>query len=82
MIGANMQRELFVAPHLKVAHHLIDGCAIRRAGRAEDPSAFGATKTLKTRLLDPCQRPAHVLVRPNVSGRLPGYRGSLPDCQH
>ncbi|MFZ0297968.1 MAG: hypothetical protein WAM13_06415 [Candidatus Sulfotelmatobacter sp.] len=61
-----MQRKFFVALQLKVAHHLIEGFASRRAGRVEDPSAFGTTKTLKTRLLNPNQRPAHVLVRPNV----------------
>jgi hypothetical protein len=65
MIGANMRRELCVALQRKVAHHLIDRFAGRRAGRVEDPSAFGTTKTLKTRLLNPYQRPAHVLARPN-----------------
>jgi hypothetical protein len=66
MIGANMQRELFIALQLKVAHHLIERFAGRRAGRVEDPSAFGTTKTLKMRLLNPFQRPVHVLVRTNV----------------
>jgi hypothetical protein len=66
MIGANMQRKLFVALQLKVAHHLIERSASRGAGRVEDPSAFGTTKALKTQLLNPYQRPAHVWVRPDV----------------
>jgi len=66
MIGANVQRKPFVALQLKVAHHLIERFAGRRVGRVEHPIAFGTTKTLKTRLLNPCQRTVHVLVRPNV----------------
>ncbi len=61
-----MQRKLFVTLQLKVAHHFIERFACRRAGRVEDPSAFGTTKTLKAGLLNPYQRPVHVLVRLNV----------------
>jgi hypothetical protein len=62
-----MQPKLFVALQLKVSHHLIERPAGRRVGRIEDPNAFGATKTLKTRLLNPYQLSAHVSLRPNVA---------------
>ena len=52
VIGANMQRKLFVALQLKVGS----------AGRVEDPAAFGATKTTKTLSFHPYQLPMPTLV--------------------
>ena len=59
VIGANMRCELFVAQQLEVAHHFIERCAGGRTRRFEPPATFGATKTPKTLLLNPCQLPAH-----------------------
>jgi hypothetical protein len=59
VIGANVQGKRFVALHLKVAHHFIERLASGRARRVEDPSAFGAAKTPKTRLFYPYQLLAH-----------------------
>jgi hypothetical protein len=61
VIGANMQRKLFVALQLEVAHHFIERCADRRSSRFEAPATFRATKTSKPFLLNPCQLPAHGL---------------------
>jgi hypothetical protein len=66
VIGANMQGKLFVALQLKISHQLVERLTGRRTGRVEDPGAFGATKALKTRLLNPYQLPAHVSLRPDV----------------
>ena len=59
VIGANMQRERFVALQLEVAHHFIERSAAGRTRRLEPPTTFGATKTPKTLLLNPYQLPAH-----------------------
>lgn len=59
VIGANMQCKLFVTLQLEVAHHFIERCAGERARRFEPPATFGATKTSKTRLLNPHQSPVH-----------------------
>jgi len=53
MIGANMQRKLFVALQLEIPHHFLEGRARRISGRFEPPAAFGTTKTSKTMLLNP-----------------------------
>jgi len=55
VIGANMQCKLSVALQLEVAHHFVEGCAGERSRRFEPPPTFGATKTSKTRLLNPYQ---------------------------
>jgi len=47
VIGANMQRKLFVALQLEVAHHFIERCAGDRARSFEPPATLGATKTPK-----------------------------------
>src|ERR1700687_4112097 len=76
VIGANMQRELFVALHLEVAHHFIERCASRRSSRFEAPSTFRATKTPKPLLFNPCQLPAHSLLSrcaPTLSDCMPKY---------
>jgi len=54
-----MGGKLFVALQLEVAHHFIERCAGGRTRRFEPPATFGATKTPKTLLLNPYQRPAH-----------------------
>jgi hypothetical protein len=59
VIGANMRRELFVALHLKDAHHFIEGSPRERTRRLEPPLAFGATKTTEPRILDPYKLPDH-----------------------
>jgi hypothetical protein len=59
VIAANMQSELSVALRLKVLHHFVKRPARGRAGRVEEPAAFGATKTPKTLLFDPYQLPSH-----------------------
>jgi hypothetical protein len=58
VIGTNMGCKLFVI-QLEVAHHLIERCAGRGVSRFEPPATFGATKTPKTRLLNPYQLPSH-----------------------
>lgn len=60
VIGANMQCKFSVALQLEVAHHFVERCAGERAGRFEPPATFGATKTLKTLLLNPYQFSAHI----------------------
>jgi hypothetical protein len=52
-IRANMLCKLFVALQLEVAHHFIERYATGRARGFEPPATFGATKTSKTRLLNP-----------------------------
>jgi len=59
MIGANMQCKFSVALQLEVAHHFVERCAGERARRFEPPATFGATKTLKTLLLNPHQLSTH-----------------------
>jgi hypothetical protein len=59
VIGANVQSKLFVTPQLKVPHHFIEGIAISRARRVEDPGALGAAKTSKMLFLNPLQLPIH-----------------------
>jgi hypothetical protein len=59
VIGANMGCKRFVALQLEVAHHFIERCAGGRTRRSEPPATFRATKTPKTRLLNPYQLPAH-----------------------
>jgi hypothetical protein len=59
VIGANVRSKLFVTPQLKVPHHFIEGFAIRRARRAEDPGALRAAKTSKMLFLNPLQLPNH-----------------------
>jgi hypothetical protein len=59
VIGANMGYKLFVALQLEVAHHFIERFAGGRTRGLEPPATFGATKTLKTLLLNPYQVPAH-----------------------
>src|SRR5579864_5560276 len=54
-----MQSKFSVALQLEVAHHFIERCAGERSRRFESPATFGATKTPKTRLLNPYQFPAH-----------------------
>ncbi len=54
-----MRCKLLVALQLKVPHHFIERVARGRAGRIEDPGAFGATKTPKTLLFNPYQLPIH-----------------------
>ena len=90
-----MQCKLSVALQLEVAHHFIERCAGERSRRFEPPATFGATKTPKTRLLNPHQLSAHgCLCRcaPTPSDRMPGTRlpsgdeafsfhsRALPDC--
>jgi hypothetical protein len=62
VIGANMQRKLFVALQLEVAHHFVERGAGRRTRRFEAPATFGATKPPKTLLVNPHQFPAHGLL--------------------
>ncbi len=72
MIGANMQRELFVALQLEVVHQLIEGCAGGRSSGSEAPVTFRAAKTPKPLLLNPYQLPAHGLLSrcaPTLSDR-------------
>ena len=74
VIGANMQRKLFVALQLEVAHHFIERCAPGRTRSFEPPATLGATKTPKMLLLNPYQLPAHSLLcryAPTLSDRLP-----------
>jgi hypothetical protein len=59
VIGADMQRELFVALQLEGAHHFIERLTRGRTGRLEPPPALGATKTAKTLLLNPYQLSTH-----------------------
>jgi len=59
VLGANMGCKLFVALQLEVAHHFIERFAGGRTRGFEPPATFGATKTLKTLLLNPYQLPAH-----------------------
>src|SRR5260370_19520266 len=90
-----MQFKPSVRLHLEVAHHFIERCAGERSRRFEPPATFGATKTPKTRLLNPHQLSAHgCLCRcaPTPSDRMPGTRlpsgdeafsfhsHVLPDC--
>lgn len=51
--------KLSIAPYLEVVHHFIERCAGGRTRRLEPPATFGATKSPKTRLLNPYQLPAH-----------------------
>jgi hypothetical protein len=51
--------KLFVALQLEVAHQFIERFAGGRTRGFEPPATFGATKTLKTLLLNPYQLPAH-----------------------
>ena len=51
--------KLFVALQLEVPHHFIERFAGGRTRGFEPPATFGATKTLKTLLLNPYQLPAH-----------------------
>jgi hypothetical protein len=77
VIGANMQCKLSVALQLEVAHHFIERCAGERSRRFELPATFGATKTPKTRLLNPHQLPAHGCLwrcAPSSSDRMHGTR--------
>jgi hypothetical protein len=71
-----MQGKFSVALQLEVAHHFIERCAGERTRRFESPATFGATKTLKTLLLNPHQLPAHNwLCRcATPSDRMPGNR--------
>lgn len=54
--------KLFIALQLEVAHHFIERCAGGRSRSVEPPATFGATKTPKTRLLNPYQLPGHGLL--------------------
>jgi hypothetical protein len=96
VIGTNMQCELSVALQFKVSHHFIERSASGSAKRLEDPGAFGATKTPKSLLFNPYQRPIHgTLYRcaPALSDRMPSTRlpskdsafsfrrGVLPNCR-
>jgi hypothetical protein len=54
-----MQCKFSVALQLEVAHHFVERCAGERARRFEPPATFGATKTLKTLLLNPHQLSTH-----------------------
>ena len=54
-----MQGKFSVALQLEVAHHFVERCAGERARRFEPPATFGATKTLKTLLLNPHQLSTH-----------------------
>ena len=77
VIGTSMQGKLFVALQLEVAHHFIERCAGDRARSFEPPATLGATKTPKTRLLNPYQLPAHGLLcrcAPTLSDRIPSTR--------
>ena len=60
VIGANMQRELFVALQLEVAHHFIARRAGRRSSRFEAPATFGPTKTPETFFVDPYKPAGHL----------------------
>jgi len=51
--------KLFVALQLEVTHQFIERFAGGRMRGFEPPATFGATKTLKTLLLNPHQLPAH-----------------------
>jgi hypothetical protein len=59
VVGAHVQGKLFVAQQLEVAHHFIERCSCGRTRRREPPATFGATKTSKTRVLNPFQLPFH-----------------------
>jgi hypothetical protein len=59
VVGTNMQGKLLVALQFEVAHHFSEGAAGGCARRVEDPSAFGATKALKTRLVNPYELSIH-----------------------
>jgi hypothetical protein len=59
VIGANMQYKLFVSLQLKVAHHFVERLAGGLSRGLEPPATFRATKTTKTRLINPYQLPAH-----------------------
>jgi hypothetical protein len=58
-----MERKLFVALQLEVAHHFIERRAGGRTSGFEPPATFGATKTPKTLSLNPYQLSAHGLCR-------------------
>jgi hypothetical protein len=57
-----MQPKLFVTLQLEVVHHFIERCTGGRSRRLEPPVTLGATKTPKTRFLNPYQLPAHGLL--------------------
>jgi hypothetical protein len=59
VLGATMGCKLFVALQLEVTHQFIERFAGGRTRGFEPPATFGATKTLKTLLLNPHQLPAH-----------------------
>ena len=65
VFGANMGCKLLVALQLKVPHHFIERFASGRAGRFEDPGAFGAAPTAKTLSYDPYQLSAHSRLCPH-----------------
>jgi len=72
-----MQCKFSVALQLEVAHHFVERCAGERARRFEPPATFGATKTLKTLLLNPHQLSTHGRLcrcAPTPSDRMPGTR--------
>ena len=62
VIGANMGAKLLIALQLEVAHDFFEGCAGGRIRSSEPPATFGATKTPKTRLLNPYHLPAHARI--------------------
>src|SRR5579863_4509870 len=69
VIGANMQRKLFIALQLEVAHHFVERCAGGRTRRFERPATFRTAKTAKMLLINPNQISVHGLPgsrRPNV----------------
>ena len=77
VIGANMQRKLFVALQLEVVHHFIERCAGGRSSRIEPPATCRASKTPKTLLFNPHQFPAHGRLcrcAASPSDRMPGTR--------
>jgi hypothetical protein len=57
-MGANVRHELFVALHLKIAHHFFKAFARVCFKQSEDPGAFGATPVPKT-LFNPHQFSTH-----------------------
>jgi hypothetical protein len=70
-----MQGKFSVALQLEVAHHFVERCAGERARRFEPPATFGATKTLKTLLLNPHQLSTHSCLSrcaPTSSDRMSG----------
>ena len=54
-----MRCEFFVALQCKVLHQFVERFASESARRVEDPGAFRAAPTRKTRLVNPYQLPTH-----------------------